>query len=310
MTQKVLLIVGPTAVGKTDLSIKLAKKFNGEIISGDSMQVYRKLDIGTAKITEDEMDGIPHYLINHKNSNERYSVADFTAESRAAISDITSRGKLPIIVGGTGFYLQALLDNFQLGTDNDDDLNLRKELQERAEKIGPEALWQELKILDPNAALKIPFNNTLRVIRALEVIQKSNQLFSAQSDQKTNEFDPFIIGLSTDRSVLYDRINRRVDLMIGSGLIDEAKWLFNQKINDLPASKGIGYKELYAYFEENQSLDEATELIKRNSRRYAKRQLTWFRNKMAVNWFDLIEHPEQLSKIETQIVDWLKAQKS
>ncbi|MHC9536912.1 tRNA (adenosine(37)-N6)-dimethylallyltransferase MiaA [Dellaglioa sp. BT-FLS60] len=305
MTQKVVLIVGPTAVGKTDLSIKLAKKMNGEIISGDSMQVYRHLDIGTAKVTKAEMADVPHHLLNHKNVDERYSVADFIKESRLAIGDIASRGKLPIIVGGTGFYLQALLDNFQLGTNNDDDLSLRKELQEHAEKVGSEAIWQELNILDSEAALKIPANNTLRVIRALEVIQKSNHLFSAQADQKTSEFDPFIIGLSTDRAVLYERINRRVDLMIESGLIDEAKWLFDQKIADLPAGKGIGYKELYPYFEEVQSLDEATELIKRNSRRYAKRQLTWFRNKMTVNWFDLIEHPEQIKIIEEQVTEWL-----
>lgn len=307
MAQKVLLIVGPTAVGKTDLSIKLAKKLNGEIISGDSMQVYRGLDIGTAKITEDEMDGIPHHLIDHKNSDERYSVAEFTEESRQAISEITSRGKLPIIVGGTGFYLQALLDNFQLGTNNDDDLGLRGELQEHAKQVGSQAIWQELNVLDPDAALKIPVNNTLRVIRALEVIQKSNQLFSTQDDHKTNEFDPFIIGLTTDRSVLYERINQRVDLMILSGLIEEAKWLFDQKIDDLPAGKGIGYKELYPYFEGSQTLNEATELIKRNSRRYAKRQLTWFRNKMTVNWFDLIEHPKQINEIEKQAADWLKA---
>lgn len=306
MTQKVLLIVGPTAVGKTDLSIKLAKKLNGEIISGDSMQVYRKLDIGTAKVTEDEMDGIPHHLIDHKNSDERYSVAEFVEECRAAITDIASRGKLPIIVGGTGFYLQALLDNFQLGTNNDDDLTLRGKLQERAEQLGPEAIWQELNDLDSKAAIKIPINNTLRVIRALEVIQKSKELFSAQNDKKTNEYDPFIIGLSTDRAVLYDRINQRVDLMIQSGLIDEARWLFDQKIDDLPAGKGIGYKELYPYFENTQSLEEATELIKRNSRRYAKRQLTWFRNKMTVNWFDLIEYPEQMAMIGQQVTDWLR----
>ncbi|KRM18799.1 tRNA delta(2)-isopentenylpyrophosphate transferase [Ligilactobacillus hayakitensis DSM 18933 = JCM 14209] len=307
MTRKIILIVGPTAVGKTKLSIELAQKFDGEIISGDSMQVYRNLDIGTAKVTTGEMKGIPHHLIDIRDIDEQYTAADFIAEAKSKIEEISNRGKMPVIAGGTGFYLQVLLDNFKLGSDdntieNKDDI--RNELQGYLEKNGSKKLWERLEKIDPVAASKIPIGNSRRVIRALEVYYRTGKLFSEQNDQKTSEFDPLIIGLTTDRALLYERINQRVDIMIENGLLDEAKYLFEKGNMELSAAKGIGYKEFYEYFEGKISLDDAIALVKRNSRRYAKRQLTWFRNKMDVNWFDIIQNPEEIQIINAKVKKW------
>lgn len=306
MTRKVLAIVGPTAVGKTDLSIKIAKKFNGEIISGDSMQVYSKLDIGTAKIKPDEMDGIRHYMINVRNIDERFAVADFTAGCRKYIAQIDADHKLPLIVGGTGFYLQALFDNFHLGQDKYDQTEkIRRKWREYLAANGPQKLWNQLNQVDPAAAEKIPVGNSRRVIRALEVYENTGKLFSQQHDQSDNEFDPLIIGLNTDRQLLYQRINKRVDIMMEEGLLREASWLYDQGGQKLPAGKGIGYKEFYPYFEGRISLADAIAEVKKNSRHYAKRQLTWFRNKMNVHWFDLVQHPQQYGEIITLVSQWL-----
>lgn len=307
VTQKVLAIVGPTAVGKSALAVALAQEFAGQVISGDSMQVYQGLDIGTAKVTPQEMQGVPHYLIDTNQVDERFSVADFVQQSRKYIGQIAAQAQLPIIAGGTGFYLQALFDNFQLGTDDyDASEKERKQWQQFLHIHGPKALWDRLAQVDPQAAAKIPVGNSRRVIRALEVYQKTGKLFSAQQDQVSGEFDPLIIGLNAERSLVYDRINQRVDQMVAAGLVDEARWLYERGGLSLPAGRGIGYKELYPYFAGEISLDEAVMTIKKNSRHYAKRQLTWFRNKMNVKWFNIVEHPAELAEIRQLINKWLK----
>ncbi|GGI63735.1 tRNA (adenosine(37)-N6)-dimethylallyltransferase MiaA [Limosilactobacillus caviae] len=304
---KVIGIVGPTAVGKTALSIKLAHEFDGEVISGDSMQVYRHLDIGTAKVTPKEMDGIPHHLINICDIDERFSAARFKQLADQKIVEITNRKHLPIIAGGTGFYLQTLTDNLALGSDKFDQetLDIRNKWKKIANEKGAEYVWQQLNKQDPIASEQIPKANMRRVIRALEVIQKTGQLFSNQPQyQATNDF--LLIGLTTDRPVLYDRINKRVDLMVHNGLLDEAKWLFDHGGENLPAGKGIGYHELFPYFHGEITLDEAVEKIKQDSRHYAKRQLTWFRNKADTHWFDILSHPDDINQIKQFIKDWLK----
>ncbi|MDO4902983.1 MAG: tRNA (adenosine(37)-N6)-dimethylallyltransferase MiaA [Limosilactobacillus sp.] len=303
---KVIAIVGPTAVGKTALSIKLAQEENGEVISGDSMQVYRKLDIGTAKVTPDEMDGVPHHLIDICDLGERYSAARFKQEATRWIDDISGRDKLPIIAGGTGFYLQAITDNLSLGNDHFDEESeqIRQRWNAVAEEKGNQFVWDHLHELDPVACEKIPVNNRRRIIRALEVIEKTGQKFSDQSQDDT-QIDFFLIGLNTDRAVLYERINKRVDIMIEQGLVDEARWLFDNGGEDSPAGKGIGYHELFAYFRGECSLDEAIDKIKLDSRHYAKRQLTWFRNKMDVHWFDLVSGQDTIQDIKLAVDDWL-----
>ncbi|GAJ25265.1 tRNA delta(2)-isopentenylpyrophosphate transferase [Liquorilactobacillus sucicola DSM 21376 = JCM 15457] len=306
MSKKILLIVGPTAVGKTELSIEIAQRFNGAVISGDSMQFYRKLDIGTAKIKKSEMQGITHYMIDIRNVDERFSVADFVRNCRQKIDEILAQGKLPLIVGGTGFYLQALLDNFQLGDDSyDNALSLRSKWHKYALEMGKLELWKRLEEIDPQAAAKIPPNNERRVVRALEVFEKTGKLFSSQNDQANAEFDPLLIGLTTDRRLLYERINKRVDLMLNAGLAAEARWLFESGGENLPAGRGIGYKELYEYFEGKIELENAITEIKKNSRHYAKRQLTWFRNKMEVNWFDILNNPTDKKLITEKVQKWL-----
>lgn len=294
MKEKVIVIVGPTAVGKTTLSIEIAKKFNGEVISGDSMQIYRALDIATAKVTSEEMGDIPHHLINIKNLDESYSVADFQKEAAAKIKEITARGRIPIIVGGTGLYIESLLYPVSHSKTEANE-ELRQELEEFADAQGNEALWEKLNKVDPVAAEKIHPNNVRRVIRALEVYEETGELFSSfQKERKKKEsnYEPFVIGLNTDRKLLYERINYRVDLMVEEGLLAEAKMLWDEVGPELSvqSTTGIGYRELFGYFNEEMTLDEAIDAIKQNSRRYAKRQLTWFRNRLEdVHWYDLVQ---------------------
>ena len=304
---KVVAIVGPTAVGKTALSIEIAKALDGEVISGDSMQVYRHLDIGTAKITPEEMTGIPHHLIDICDINEQYSVAKFKQEANQWIQKITSAKHLPLIVGGTGFYLQSLTNNLSLGGQQDEKASqeFRQRLLEVLQEKGEHYLWEQLQEKDPQAAAAVPEHNSRRIIRALEVIENNGQLFSDQ-EQKQAHDDFLLIGLTTARPVLYQRINQRVDLMMKNGLLEEAKWLYDNGGKDLPAGKGIGYHELFPYFEGQCSLEEAVEKIKRDSRHYAKRQLTWFRNKMDVNWFDLVSGQNDTNEIKQFIISWLK----
>ncbi|WP_348923312.1 tRNA (adenosine(37)-N6)-dimethylallyltransferase MiaA [Enterococcus rotai] len=302
--KKVLVIVGPTAVGKTALSIKLAKSLNGEIISGDSMQVYKHLNIGTAKVTEEERAGIVHHLIDCRELTETYSVADFQKEGRHAIDAITAKGKLPIVVGGTGLYIQALLYDFELGA-KDESTEIREKYQQFVEKHGNQRLWEVLKEKDELAAETIHFNNQKKVIRALEVFEKTGHSILAPKEKPERLYDYFLIGLETDRTHLYDRINTRVDLMLRQGLLEEAELLYKNQPQQ--SIQGIGYKEFFPYFAGEETLEQATEQVKQNSRRYAKRQLTWFRNRMKTSWWDLVQAPETILELEKEIVAWLES---
>lgn len=281
----VVAIVGPTASGKTALSIKMAKAFDGEIINGDSMQVYKGLDIGTAKIRPEEMEGIPHHLLSFKEPDESFSVAEYQRLARQKIKEIHSRRKLPIIVGGTGLYIQAVLYDFQF-TGEKADKEARKKYYEELAKIGPEAMHKKLAALDPETAKKIHPNNTRRVIRALELIELHGVFRQSEELNRGNIplYNHFIIGMNIDREELYRRINERVDLMMEQGLLEEVRSLWKKNIRNVQSVQAIGYKELYDYLDGKISLEEAVEQIKQNSRRYAKRQMTYFRNKMDVQW--------------------------
>ena len=279
MSEKIQLIavVGPTAVGKTALGIELAQQFNGEIISGDSQQVYRHLDIGTAKATPEEQAAAPHYLIDVRDVDANYSVYDFVVEASQAITEIASRGKVPIIVGGTGLYLQSLLEGYHLGGEVDQEkvLAYRKTL----EQLSDEVLFGKIAELGK----EIPEINRRRAIRALELAK-----FGQNLENKETNYEVLLIGLNDDRQVLYDRINHRVDLMLEKGILDEAKWLYDNHRN-AQAARAIGYKELFPYFTGDASLEDCVEKLKQNTRRFAKRQLTWFRNRMAVNFYTVSE---------------------
>jgi tRNA dimethylallyltransferase len=274
---KLIAVVGPTAVGKTALGIELAQQFNGEIISGDSQQVYRHLDIGTAKATPEEQAAAPHHLIDVRDVDANYSVYDFVVEASQAITEIASRGKVPIIVGGTGLYLQSLLEGYHLGGEVDQEkvLAYRKTL----EQLSDEVLFGKIAELGK----EIPEINRRRAIRALELAK-----FGQNLENKETNYEALLIGLNDDRQVLYDRINHRVDLMLEKGILDEAKWLYDNHRN-AQAARAIGYKELFPYFTGDASLEDCVEKLKQNTRRFAKRQLTWFRNRMAVNFYTVSE---------------------
>ncbi|MCY9159330.1 tRNA (adenosine(37)-N6)-dimethylallyltransferase MiaA [Bacillus atrophaeus] len=286
--QPVVILVGPTAVGKTNISIQLAKALNAEIISGDSMQIYRGMDIGTAKISEREMEGIPHHLIDILDPSEPFSTADYQRLVRSKIKEISERGKLPMIVGGTGLYIQSVLYDYTF-TEEANDPVFRKKMEETAVQEGAEALHARLAAADSEAAASIHPNNIRRVIRALEILHTSGKTMSQHLKEQKREqlYHSVMIGLTMDREALYERINERVDIMMAAGLADEVKRLYNQNLRDCQSIQAIGYKELYAYFDGIVTLSEAVEQLKQNSRRYAKRQLTWFRNKMHVSWFDM-----------------------
>ncbi|MGE7021157.1 tRNA (adenosine(37)-N6)-dimethylallyltransferase MiaA [Solibacillus cecembensis] len=281
----VVAIIGPTASGKTALSIRLAKEMNGEVINGDSMQIYKKMDIGTAKITEQEMDGIPHHLLSFKEPTDSFSVAEYQQLVREKMAEIRSRGKLPIIVGGTGLYVQSVLYDFQF-TKQEVNEEARSKYYEELAQLGPEVMHQKLAQVDAAAAAQIHPNNTRRVIRALEMAELAGV---SRAEEQFNRgdvplYNHLIIGMDMDREKLYERINLRVDLMLEAGLVEEVRALYDDEIRDVQSIKAIGYKELYAYLDGLLTLEEATEQIKQNSRRYAKRQLTYFRNKMDVQW--------------------------
>ncbi|MCY8909097.1 tRNA (adenosine(37)-N6)-dimethylallyltransferase MiaA [Bacillus atrophaeus] len=286
--QPVVILVGPTAVGKTNISIQLAKALNAEIISGDSMQIYKGMDIGTAKISEREMEGIPHHLIDILDPSEPFSTADYQRLVRSKIKEISERGKLPMIVGGTGLYIQSVLYDYTF-TEEANDSAFRKKMEEAAVQEGAEALHARLAAADSEAAASIHPNNIRRVIRALEILHTSGKTMSQHLKEQKREqlYHSVMIGLTMDREALYERINERVDMMMAEGLADEVKRLYNQNLRDCQSIQAIGYKELYAYFDGIVTLSEAVEQLKQNSRRYAKRQLTWFRNKMHVSWFDM-----------------------
>lgn len=289
---KIIAVVGPTAVGKTALGIELAKRFNGEIISGDSQQVYRHLDIGTAKATLEEQAEAPHHLIDVREVDEAYSAYDFVKEASAAIEDITSRGKLPIIVGGTGLYLQSLLEGYHLGgqVNQEEVLAYRQELEQLADA----ALFDKIA----EQGIEIPELNRRRAIRALELAT-----FGQDLENKETPYDALLIGLNDDRQVLYERINHRVDVMVEKGILDEAKWLYDNH-RDVQAARAIGYKELFPYFAGQASLEESVDKLKQNTRRFAKRQLTWFRNRMAVSFY-MVSESDVKKQINKAVQDFL-----
>ena len=312
MKPKLIVIAGPTGVGKTSLSLKLAKAFNGEIINGDSMQIYQSLDIGTATPTESEQAEAVHHLISYVKVDEGYSVSRFKSDAKSAMEDILAKGKIPILVGGTGLYLESFIYDLSLGGDNLEHPEFRAQMETLAKNEGNQVVYQKLVDLDPKAAEQIHPNNLRRVIRALEVGTFSDQLFSEQSETHDNHVSPydlFIIALNTDRQVLYDRINMRVDDMVNQGLIEESKWLLAQNLDPNQQSmKAIGYKELFPYIRGEIPLEVALEDLKQNSRRYAKRQITWIKNRLTdVHWVDLVAHPENLQDLLKLVDNFLNS---
>jgi tRNA dimethylallyltransferase len=287
--RKIIIIAGPTAVGKTDISIQLAKKINGEIISSDSMQIYKHFNIGTAKVTAEEMDGVPHYMVDNINPFEDFSVSEYAKMAKEYIEDIFSRGKVPIIVGGTGLYINALMYDMDFAN-ADKNTEIRKELEYKLENMGNKYLYEELKKVDPESAERIHMNNGRRIVRALEVYYSTGENISDFKNDpiKTKDYDFELFVLNRDRTHLYERINLRVDIMIKEGLLEEVKALMDMGLSlDTPAMRAIGYKEVYAYLNGDADYDSMLSALKQNSRRYAKRQLTWFRRYDFVKWLDV-----------------------
>ncbi len=285
----IVCVVGPTASGKTDFAIRLAKEKNGEVVSCDSMQIYQYMNIGTAKPTPEEMQGVPHHMIDFVDPAQSYSVAEFVKDARKCMEEIIDRGHLPILCGGTGLYVDSILNQIEF-TEEKTDLEYRASLQMLAEESGNEAVHQLLKESDPEEAAKVHPNNLKRVIRALE-IQKTTGMTKTQADRLAKKdpiYDAEIFGMQMERERLYGRIDLRVDRMIEQGLVDEVKALLQRGIpKDATAMQAIGYKELVVYLDGRGTLEEAIEDIKRESRRYAKRQLTWFRRNPEIQWLHL-----------------------
>ena len=284
-----VILAGPTAVGKTELSIRLAKRINGAIISADSMQVYKYMDIGSAKIMPDEMEGVKHYLIDELDPSDEFNIVRFQQMAKDALKEIYANGQIPIVAGGTGFYIQALLYDLVF-THQDSDEAFRKEMADYAAEYGAEALHEKLKEIDPVSYKTIHANNTKRVIRALEYYRMTGQPISAHNEQEHQKVSPYNFAyfvLTDDRKHLYDRIDYRVDLMMKKGLVDEVKNLYDMGYHkDMVSMQGLGYKELLSYLDGECSLEEAVYIIKRETRHFAKRQLTWFRRERDVIWLD------------------------
>ena len=274
--EKIIVITGPTGVGKTKLSIMLAKKYNGEIINADSMQIYKKLNIGTAKITEEEKENIKHHLIDIKEVTDEYSIYNYQIDCRKKIEEIQKKNKTVIIVGGTGLYIKSALYDYKLDKNN---------IKDDYENIPTDELYNKLVNIDKDSIGKIDSNNRIRIINALNYY-KVNQKSITKNITDKLLYDACFIGLTTDRAKLYNIINNRVDKMVDLGLIEEVKYFYDKKIFSKPIINGIGYKELYQYFSKEISYEEAISLIKKNSRRYAKRQYTFFNNQLPIVWFD------------------------
>lgn len=308
MKQKPLVILtGPTAVGKTELSIQLAKKINGEIISADSMQVYRTMDIGTAKIKPEEMEGVKHYLIDVLNPDEEFNVVRFQQMAKQAMEEIYAKGKVPIVVGGTGFYIQALVYDINF-EENDEDTSYRQSLELLLEEKGAAYLHAMLKEVDEKAAEDIHQNNSKKVIRALEFFHQTGKKISEHNEEQRVKESPYnsaYFVLTNEREVLYERINRRIDCMVEEGLIEEVSKLKEQGYDrSLVSMQGLGYKEIIAYLEGEITLDEAIYILKRDTRHFAKRQLTWFRREREVIFIDkssLVTTDKQLQEIMKQL---------
>lgn len=297
---RIIVIVGPTGVGKTKLSVELAKHFNTEIINGDSVQIYKELNIGSAKVTEEEMQGIKHHLLDFKEIEEDYTVYDYQTDLRSKIKEFEDKGLTPIVAGGTGLYLKAALYDYKFEKEESSNFNDYKEYSN-------EEVYEMLKVKDEKEALKLHPNNRKRVVRALNVITNINQSKSEMLDEQKHEliYDVAFIGLTLPRDLLYERINKRVDIMIENGLIRETRNLFEKYGNkDYKSLQAIGYKELFAHYRNEISYEEAIELIKKKSRNYAKRQYTWFNNQFDVKWFDV--DLENFDKTIQEVIEYLR----
>lgn len=290
MKRPLIVIGGPTACGKTGFSIKLAKKIGGEIISADSMQVYRYMDIGTAKVTQEEADGVPHYLIDEYDPDEEYNVMLFQEKAKAYMEQIWAKGKIPILVGGTGFYINALLYDADF-TETENNTAFREACYRLAEEQGAEALYERLRQIDPEYAAGIHANNVKRVTRALEYHHLTGEKFSAHNAAQKEKDTPYtaaVILLTMERERLYARIEERIDQMLEQGLLEEVKGLLDRGYSpDLVSMQGIGYKEFVPYFNGTCTLEEAVTQLKTNTRHFAKRQLTWFRRQIDGLWIDM-----------------------
>lgn len=302
--KKVLVIVGPTGVGKTKLSVEMAKQFQGEIISGDSMQVYNEMKIGTAKVTPEETQGVPHYLVDTFSFVEDYNVKIFQEKARTYMDEIGERNLLPIICGGTGLYIKSVIYDYQFVEQKEDDSFIQF-LQQRSS----DELWGLLKVIDPEVCETIHYNNRQRIIRALCMAhagEKKSDIIHAQEHQPI--YDAYIIGLTMERERLYERINQRVDLMMEDGLFEEIQFLVSSHddVWNLQSFQGIGYKEWKGYFLGNERKEDCVEKIKKNSRNFAKRQYTWFRNQMNVHWYD-IEQDGYKDQLMSDVREWMNS---
>ncbi len=301
-----IILTGPTAVGKTALSIELAKNLDAEIISADSMQIYEYMDVGSAKVTKEEMRGVVHHLIDEVKPDYAFSVSEFQKRANKYIKDIHERNKAVLVTGGTGLYLNSLIYDMDFAKSNSNS-KLREELELELKEKGIDYMHEKLRALDEDAANRIHKNNTKRVIRALEVCLDGKKMQDFSTDLKYNEnYQPIIIVLNRDREVLYDRINKRVDIMMENNLIDEVKHLLDMGYDkNLISMQGIGYKEIVKYLEGEYSLEEAVEIIKRDSRRYAKRQITWFKRYKESKWFDLDKY-DDIEILKEDILNYIE----
>lgn len=307
MKKPLVIIAGPTAVGKTEISIEVAKRLNGEVVSADSMQIYKYLDIGSAKPTKEETQGIPHYLIDEIDPRAEFSVSQYRDLAKKYIDKVISKGKIPIVAGGTGLYVNSLIYDMDFSSTRSDN-SIRERLTSEYERYGIEYLHSKLKEVDKEAAERIHPNNVRRVIRALEVYYTTGESIKDFSKDlvENEDYDYILIGLNRDREELYERVNKRVDIMFNSGLIDEVKKLVEMglKAEDI-SMKGIGYKEVIGYLDGEYDLERAVELVKRNTRRYAKRQLTWFKRYEKMKWFNLDKDTDK-EKIINNIIQFVE----
>lgn len=296
MKERVVVILGPTATGKSHCAIEVAKRFNGEIISGDSMLVYKEMNIGTAKPTADELQAVPHHLVDILPPDASFNVVDFVEQAKALIADINSREKLPIIAGGTGLYIKALLEDYAFNS-VDEDTELRRSLEAEADTNGTEALHNRLAELDPEAAERIHPNNVRRVVRALESALRGDTI--SQQGAAESPYDALVFGLNMERSALYERINRRVDLMLEAGLEQEVRRLLEQGVSsECQSMQSIGYRQMVWYLNGSMSYEDAVDKLKQATRNFAKRQVTWYKKMPYINWLELEPEPDYTDVVE------------
>lgn len=305
MKKPLVILTGPTAVGKTELSIALAKAINGEIISADSMQVYKQMDIGSAKIKKEEMDGVKHYLIDEFEPDEEFNVVKFQEYAKRYMNEIYEKGKVPILVGGTGFYIQAVLYDIDF-TENKEDSTYRKELEEVAKTKGAQYLHDELAKVDLEASKQIHANNVKRVIRALEFFYQTRQKISEHNEEQKKKESPYefvYFVLNDERDVLYERINLRIDRMLEEGLLKEVRELKKKGYTkDMVSMQGLGYKEILSYLDDEITLEEAIYILKRDTRHFAKRQITWFKRESDVTWLHLPDYGHDRQKVLEEMI--------